>query len=256
MAALRDKWVVAMTALAVLLILAFSWGSGVAHAGVVISGTRVIYQATEREVTVKLSNEGDAPALIQVWLDTVNPNAMPNETPVPFTLSPPLFRLDPKKGQSLRLIYTQEPLPQDKESLFWLNVLEVPPRTAATPDDPNALQLAFRSRIKLFFRPAGLAGDPNDAAAKVTWKFVRKDAGGYVLQASNPTPYHVTFSKIEAHAGAASYTSDKGGMVAPNASENFDVGPVSALPTGALTVDYGFINDYGAGMPGKFPAGK
>jgi len=240
-----------MTALAVLLILAFSWGSGVAHAGVVISGTRVIYQATEREVTVKLSNEGDAPALIQVWLDTGNPNAMPNETPVPFTLSPPLFRLDPKKGQSLRLIYTQEPLPQDKESLFWLNVLEVPPRTAATPDDPNALQLAFRSRIKLFFRPAGLAGDPNDAAAKVTWKFVRKDAGGYVLQASNPTPYHVTFSKIVATESTTSWTSDKGGMVDPRTSADFDVGNIAPLAAVPAQVDYTFINDYGAGVNGK-----
>ena len=121
---MRKKLLKAMT------VFALSWLAGSAHAGVVISGTRVIYQAKEREVTVKLSNEGDAPALVQVWLDTGNPNAMPDESKVPFTLSPPLFRLDPKKGQSLRLIYTQEPLPQDKESLFWLNVLEVPPRAA------------------------------------------------------------------------------------------------------------------------------
>lgn len=247
----RKKWIVAMTALALSIMLVGALAPGVAHASVVISGTRVIYQAKEHEVTVKLGNEGDAPALVQVWLDTGNPNAMPDEIKVPFTLSPPLFRLDPKKGQSLRLIYTQEPLPQDRESLFWLNVLEVPPRTAATADDPNSLQLAFRSRIKLFFRPAGLAGDPNEAAAKVTWKWVRKDAG-YVLQASNPTPYHVTFSKIEVNSPAATYASDKGGMVAPGATEDFEVGQLAAPPAESLEVDYTFINDYGAGVPGKF----
>lgn len=244
---MRKKLSKAMT------VFALSWLVSSAHAGVVISGTRVIYQAKEREVTVKLSNEGDAPALVQVWLDTGNPNAMPDESKVPFTLSPPLFRLDPKKGQSLRLIYTQEPLPQDKESLFWLNVLEVPPRAAAstTADDPNSLQLAFRSRIKLFFRPAGLAGNADEAAAKVSWKFVRKDNGAYALEATNPTPYHVTFSKIVASESTTSWTSDKGGMVDPGASADFDIGNVAPLADVPAQVDYTFINDYGAGVTGK-----
>ncbi len=246
----QKKWRVAM------MVLALSLGTGSAHAGVVISGTRVIYSAQEREVTIKLSNEGDAPALVQAWLDTGNPNAMPEESKVPFTLSPPLFRLDPKKGQSLRLIYTQEALPQDKESLFWLNVLEVPPRAAAstTSDMPNSLQLAFRSRIKVFFRPKGLPGDANDAAAKVTWKFVRKDNGSYALEAVNPTPYHVTFSKVVATDGAATWENDKGGMVDPNATMDFDVGSTAPLASAPQHVDYTFINDYGAGTEGKYDA--
>jgi chaperone protein EcpD len=236
-------------------VFALSWLAGSAQAGVVISGTRVIYQASEREITVKLGNEGDTPALVQVWLDTGNPNALPDESKVPFTLSPPLFRLDPKKGQSLRLIYTQEPLPQDKESLFWLNVLEVPPRadTATTSNDPNSLQLAFRSRIKLFFRPAGLPGNADDAAAQVRWKFVRKDNGGYALEATNPSPYHVTFSKIAAVDGATTWTSYKGGMVDPGASVDFDLGSMTPLAAVPAQVDYTFINDYGAGVNGKSP---
>ncbi len=150
----------------VMAVFALSWLASSAHASVVINGTRVIYRAKDREVTIRLSNEGTAPALVQAWLDTGDPNTTPDESNVPFTLTPPLFRLDPKKGQSLRLIYTQEPLPQDKESLFWLNVLEVPPRAdgGASSNDRNLLQLAFRSRIKVFFRPAGLQGDADDAS--------------------------------------------------------------------------------------------
>jgi chaperone protein EcpD len=224
-----------------------------AHASVVISGTRVIYRASDREVTIKLANEGNAPALVQAWLDMGNPNALPDESKVPFTLLPPLFRLDPRKGQSLRLIYTQEPLPQDRESLFWLNVLEVPPRadTAANADRPNFLQLAFRTRIKLFFRPTGLPGKAGDAASLVRWQFKRKDNGSHVLEATNPTPYHVTFSKIVAADGVTSWTNDKGGMLGPGASAEFDLGnaaPRAAVPT---QVDYTFINDYGAGVSGK-----
>jgi chaperone protein EcpD len=102
-----------------------------AFASVVLAGTRVIYPEKEREVTLKLTNEGTSPALVQAWVDDGNANATPDEAKSPFTLVPPLFRLDPKKGQTLRIIYLREPLPSDRESLFWLNVLEVPPLGAA-----------------------------------------------------------------------------------------------------------------------------
>jgi chaperone protein EcpD len=226
-----------------------------AHASVVLNGTRVIYQAKEREVTLKLSNEGDTPALVQTWVDDGNANALPDDTKVPFTLTPPLFRLDPKKGQTLRIIYTQEPLPQDRESLFWLNVLEVPPVASAAPDAANSLQLAFRSRIKLFFRPAGLPGDANDAPAQVSWKFVRRAAGGYALAATNPTPYHVTFSTVAARTGGATYRNERGAMVAPHATVEIDLGQIGSV-SGELPaeVDYTTINDYGAGVAGSFRA--
>lgn len=232
-----------------------SAAASAAHASVVLNGTRVIYQAKEREVTLKLSNDGDAPALVQTWIDDGNANALPDDSKVPFTLTPPLFRLDPKKGQTLRIIHTQDPLPQDRESVFWLNVLEVPPLAETVPGTPNSLQLAFRSRIKLFFRPAGLPGDANDAAAKVTWRFAKRAAGGYALAATNPTPYHVTFSRIAARTGGAVYRNDKGAMVDPGATVEFDVGQIGAVSAEVpAEVEYTTINDYGAGVAGTFRA--
>ncbi|MEX3936822.1 molecular chaperone [Paraburkholderia phymatum] len=221
-----------------------------ANAGVVINGTRVIYPSDEREVTVKLTNEGSLPALVQAWLDDGDPRTLPQDTTVPFTLAPPLFRLDSKKGQTMRVVYTQEPLAQDKETLFWLNVLEVPPSSANT--EKNMLQLAFRSRIKFFFRPAGLPGNAREAPAQVTWKFVSGHNGGYALQATNPTPYHVTFTNMTATVGSSKWMNQTGGMVNPGATAEFDVGntpPLGAVPT---EVDYGFIDDYGAGVSGKY----
>jgi chaperone protein EcpD len=85
----------------------------------------------------------------------------------------------------------------------------------------------------------------------VRWKFVRKDKGGYVLEATNPTPYHVTFSKIAVVDGANNWTNDKGGMVDPGASADFDLGNVAPLSAVPAQVDYTFINDYGAGVSGK-----
>lgn len=226
--------------------------AGVADASVVISGTRVVYPEKEREVTVKLTNEGDRPSLVQAWVDDGRVNALPDDSKVPFMLTPPLFRLDPKKGQSLRLIYTQEPLAQDKETLYWLNVLDVPPQAADDPDAPNLLQLAFRSRIKLFFRPAALQGEADESAEKVTWNFAPKAGGGYALQAKNPTPYHVTFTKVTVKSGGSTWANDVGGMVKPGGTEQFDVGHVASPPAGPFEVDYTFLNDYGAGVKGKF----
>jgi chaperone protein EcpD len=245
-----------MRSLATSIVMALFLGVGVAHASVVITGTRVVYPEAEPEVTVKLTNDGPSPALVQVWLDDGKPNALPDESKVPFTVVPPLFRLDSGKGQSLRLIYTHEALPKDRESVFWLDVLEVPPRNARQANDPNTMRLAFRTRVKVFFRPSGLKGDVDDAATQVQWKFAPRVSGGYELEATNPTPYHVTFSRIKAEAGTSSWNNGKGGMLDPGGSEDFDVGDVRTLPTSPLTVEYTYINDYGAGVNGRFDRKK
>jgi P pilus assembly chaperone PapD len=45
-------------------------------------------------------------------------------------------------------------LPQDKESLFWLNIKAIP--SASQVD--NTLQIAIKTRIKLIYRPATMKG--------------------------------------------------------------------------------------------------
>ncbi len=228
---------------------------GAAHASVIITGTRVIYPAQEREVTIKLNNNGSIPALVQAWIDDGDAQVDAQSRPMPFTLSPPVFRLDPDKGQTLRMMYTQDPLPQDRESVFYLNVLEIPPRAAAD-DDRNMLQMAFRSRIKIFFRAAGLQGDANDAPAQLTWSTVPGAQGkGYALQADNPTPFHVSVTKASIRVGGKTYESPAG-MVEPFAKRLFALDGLSTPPAGALRVQYETVNDYGAMVPGVFPPGS
>lgn len=221
-----------------------------AHASVVIGSTRVVFPAGEREVTVKVTNDGKRPALVQAWLDKGNANESPENLDVPFTLAPAMFRLDPAKGQTLRLIYTKAPLPADRESLFWLNVLEVPPKDAGTAG-ANQLQVAFRTRIKVLFRPQGLAGRVDDAPAQARWELVpAADGKGYALKASNPTPYYINLSKVEVN--AAGQTFDAGaGYIAPGQSQLF---PVAGLKKAAQAqVSYTSINDWGAGVQARQP---
>lgn len=203
-----------------------------AWSSVVITGTRVIYPAGQKEVTVKLSNAGTSPVLVQSWIDNGDLNAKPENISVPFILTPPINRIEPGKGQTLRLSYTGAPLPANKESVYWLNVLEVPAKAKGQSAE-NYLQMAFRSRIKLFYRPAGLAGNANDAAKELSWT-----AGNGGLIATNPTPYYVSLVTV-----AVNNKPVEGQMVAPGSSQTFKL---PAAVSAGNKVQLTFVNDYGA----------
>ena len=218
------------------------------QASVVIGATRVIFPSTEREVTVRVNNVGATPSLVQTWLDTGDAGASPDKIDVPFTLTPAMFRLDPGKGQTMRMIYSKTPLATDKETLFWLNVLEIPPKPKAEDagGTPNQLQLAFRSRIKVFFRPQGLPGKPEEAPAQVKWQVVH-NPDGYHLKATNPTPYFVNFGSLALVSGGQ--TVDAGpGYVAPGESQEFAVPGLKGSPQPGAKVEFRAINDFGAGV--------
>ncbi|MGO2767205.1 fimbrial biogenesis chaperone [Pseudomonas taetrolens] len=225
-----------------------------AQAGIVISGSRQVYPAQEREITVQLSNEDKKlPRLVQVWLDAGNEKLTPEQSDVPFTITPPVFRIEGGKSQALRLSYTQEPLPTDKESVFWLNVLEVPPVVASSEDQ---LRFSFRIRSKVFFRPQGLAGTPQDAGSQLRWS-LHKTAKGSELEVHNPSVYHVSFQEVALALGATPDAkrnkSEHYTMVAPGGRERYPLkDTVGNLPAGAH-VAFSFLNDYGTAVQVQAP---
>ncbi|MDR5838483.1 fimbria/pilus periplasmic chaperone [Caballeronia sp. LZ034LL] len=224
------------------------WGFSVcAHASVVIAGTRVVYNQSEPEVTVKLTNNGKVPGLVKVWLDKGDPDARPDTIEVPFTITPPLMRIDPTKSQTLRIMFAGEPLPANKESIFYLNVLEVPPKATGEAASANQLQLAFRTRIKFFYRPSSLQKQPVDAAGQVVWH-LKQDHGKTLIEASNPTEYHVSFDSVSYSDGTRTASFIDGGMVAPGETKDFPLkGDVPSSGKVAWTV----INDYGGPQHGE-----
>lgn len=207
-----------------------------ASADIVISGTRVIYPQSSKDVTVKMENRGNKPLLVQSWLDDGRDTTNPQELKLPFIVTPPVSRVDPSKGQTVRITWTQQPLPQDRESLFWFNVLEVPPK-AKEEDSQNVLQLAFRTRIKMFFRPTGLQGDPAVAAGNLKWS-----QQGTTLIANNSSPYYVSM--------AAATVTVKGKKIAvdshtipPLSNEKIPVKNTIDMTGGKI--EYTAINDFG-----------
>lgn len=224
--------------------------SSAVNAEIIIHGTRVVYPAAARDVTLRMNNPGNTPILVQSWIDDGDASKAPEEMKVPFQLTPALSRLEANATAVLRIGYSKEPLPSDRESLYWLNILEVPPQQS---QDENRLAFTFRHRIKLFFRPADLKTNINSAAQKLSWKFepegvAKGIARGPLIQVSNPTPYYLSFSKVEVKVQGR--TVDLGaGMVAPFAQESF-AWPANAekAPRNAA-VHVEVVNDFGGRVP-------
>lgn len=211
-------------------------------ASVTLSGTRAVYPGDAREITVDMMNQNESPALMQAWLDSGDPAVTPGVEELPFIVTPPLTRIEPKQGQTLRIAYTGDPLPKDRESVYWLNVLEIPARSK-NADGKNVMRMAFRSRIKLFYRPKGLQGTTYDAAKAITWAVV-KDADQYVLRATNKSQYHTSISGLKLESSGKEFINKDGGMISPLATKDYALSK-SPGPLNSGTVTFRWLNDFG-----------
>jgi chaperone protein EcpD len=214
------------------------------HAGVQIDGTRVVYPGQERDVTVNLRNTGtgeDAARLVQVWVDDGDPETTAQTTTAPFVVTPPLSRIDGGQSQSIRLMYTgSAPLLQDRESVFYFNMLEVPRKP---PAGESYLQLAVRMRMKVFYRPENLPGDPLQAADELEWRVVGQ-GDGYALECTNPGVYNVSINDARVQDDGRTVDENiSGSMCPPKGRQVFPLrGP--GKPAGTKVV-FDVINDYG-----------
>ena len=118
------------------------------HAGVVLANTRVVFPGDAREVTVRLDNRHAHPVLVEAWVERggQSHDALSDALSiVPFAPHPPLVRIEPGKGQALRVHRLPGPLPRDRETLFWLNVLDVPPELPMSTQ--TSMKIALHTRV-------------------------------------------------------------------------------------------------------------
>jgi P pilus assembly chaperone PapD len=134
-----------------------------AHAGVIINGTRLVYHGDKKESSLGLSNPDNTDYLVQSWVDSGGKNL----AKAPFLITPPLFRLNGKEENVLRVVRTGGNLPEDRESLFWLNIKSIP--SSKKIEGVNTLQIAVNTRIKLIYRPTTVKGKPESVADKRDW---------------------------------------------------------------------------------------
>lgn len=200
------------------------------YAGIVIGGTRVIYGSQKKEVSLSIHNSDSSPFLIQSWLDDNKINLTGNNS-VPFIVTPPLFRLNSDATNSLRIVKTAN-LPNDRESVYWLNIKSIP---TSNPDAENELNISVNNRIKLFYRPGNL--NANDAS--IAYKKLTFTRSGNTIYAHNPTAYYVSLSELSVN-GVKIYNP---GMIDPHGKTSW-VLPDKNTST-FNNVNWSAINDYG-----------
>ncbi|MBJ9111997.1 fimbria/pilus periplasmic chaperone [Citrobacter sp. FDAARGOS_156] len=201
------------------------------HAGIVIYGTRIIYPAEKKEVLVQLMNQGERSSLVQSWIDDGDTLLPPEKIQVPFLLTPPVVKVAGDSGQQLKIKKMPNTLPNDKESLFFLNVLDIPPNN---PDSAgkNVLKFAMQNRIKLFYRPKGIS-----AVNKNTFHKLALTRSGNSYSIRNDAANWVTVTEVKANNVKINNESI---MLAPLSSAN-----VALKNTNANQYKMTIIDDHG-----------
>lgn len=142
-----------------------------AHAAISLDRTRAIYVGDAKSISLNIVNENkELPFLAQSWLE----NEQHQKITSPLVVLPPLQRVEAGERSVVRITKTPEAdrLPQDRESVFYFNLREIPPKSSKT----NVMQLALQTQIKLFTgrRPSSR---PKAKCGRRSWCSVKAPVG-------------------------------------------------------------------------------
>lgn len=211
-----------------------------AYAGISLDATRLIFSENKSRqgiaIGVTSSPSSGSPYLVKARVVTT-PDA--GNTDSPFVVSPSLFRLEPGTTNQLRIMQRSGGLPQDRESVYYLQVIAQAAGKNNEADKPErlggAVVVSSSTVIKLFYRPSGLPGSQQTAMGEL--QFSRK---GQQLYVYNPSPYFITLSSLTVGGQSVPLSAAKQNtMLAPFSGMTYAANP----PAGP--VSWKAINDYG-----------
>lgn len=154
------------------------------NASVIMTGTRIIYNEGSRSVDVNLKNQSNFPYVVQTWFDAGKMSGGPDASvQVPFIATPPVFRIQPGAGQVVKVTFTGGlNLPDDRESVFYFNFLQVPPSNIDKNDVKNKMLVMLRNRVKIFYRPTSLVSGPGRGFPNISVTPVSGNASAVMIK--------------------------------------------------------------------------
>ncbi|KJV32933.1 fimbria/pilus periplasmic chaperone [Pantoea sp. SM3] len=226
--------------------------SATATASVTLLGSRIIYPAPASSINIQFKNDDNIPYVIQTWFDDGDMDAEPQQiNRVPFITTPPVFRIQPKSGQVARIVLSQsEKLPQDRESVYWFNMLQIPPTSQAAADK-NAMTVMLRNRVKFFYRPAAI-GKPGNILNGIKVRTLSDPHRGSGLQIDNAQPWHASFVAISIRMMGKNVECEPV-MVAPFSTHTCWFSHTKQRLQGVGSVKLDAINDQGARISESYP---
>ena len=169
-----------------------------ALAALALDATRYIYKGDAQFISAIANNESEKVYGAQVWVD----NIVEKDTRPTFIATPSFFKVDGKGKQVFRVMKVSDHMPNDKESIYWLNLQEIPQKR-----EGSGLTMAIRTQVKLIYRPAAIVDGRAAAEENLT---VEHTPGEKWLV--NSTPYIFAIGSV----------TDKNNKAIPLAREDSD----------------------------------
>ncbi|HFU8901468.1 TPA: fimbrial chaperone [Escherichia coli] len=195
-----------------------------------LNATRYIYESDKHNVSVTVSNNADKAFGGQVWIENSTQGNGVYMVP-----QPPFFKVGAGQKQVVRILKTNSNLPEDRESLFFLNVQEIPPKPEAK-DGSNVLSIAMNTKVKLIYRPQSIKNGRQNAEKQL--RLEQRDGKTWL---KNPTPYYFAVVKVT-HNGKEVNLSEKAKMDIARLAPFSDV-PLGNKITGTIKISA--VNDWG-----------
>lgn len=207
-----------------------------AFSAISLDRTRLVFDGNEKVQSLTITNKNKQyPYLAQGWIE----DASGKKVTSPLVVLPPVQRIEPDKKGQLRIesLVDIKSLPQDRESLFYFNLREIPPKS----EKPNTLQLALQSKIKVFYRPEALIQTSSQLANNPFQEKITLIKQGNNAIVKNTTPYYITVIGIKSAAQKNIPAGFNTMMVAPFSEQNTNITWNELSSTANVT----YINDFG-----------
>ncbi|TGA70661.1 Clp protease ClpE [Aliivibrio fischeri] len=130
-----------------------------AFAALALDATRYIYKGNDQFISAVASNASEKEYAAQVWLD----NIIEKDTRPTFIATPSFFKIKGKGRQVFRIMKVSDHMPIDKESIYWLNLQEIPPARKG-----SGISMAIRTKVKMIYRPEALVEGRQGAEENLT----------------------------------------------------------------------------------------
>lgn len=197
------------------------------HAALSVDQSRYIFEGDKDAISVVVENASKKTYGGQTWIE----NIRESDTRPSFVVTPPFFKVAGEGRQVLRVIKALEKMPEDKESIYWVNLQEIPP---ANKD--GGLSIALRTKVKLLYRPASLMEGRKNAESGLTLKTT---PAGTLLE--NTTPYIFAIAEV---------LDEKERPLSLNANDHkvlgmFAPGDTLSLPAGSRATQVVSVDDLG-----------
>jgi P pilus assembly chaperone PapD len=219
-------------------------------AGILAERTRVIYPENKREVSLMLNNTNPYAVMTQIWIDQGLGD--PDKTQAPFMVLAPIFKLQPQESKGIRVIMTpNHNLPKDKESLFWVNLYEIP-SVQAKSMDKNYVNMSMNTQIKLIYRPQHIVALDVEQLYKQLIISHQYAEDTLKLEIRNPSVHYVSMAQLAIYLdGKVVKAEETELMLSPEGSQRYTFNGVRASQSQELQLI--LIDDQGQHYPFKHP---